>query len=337
MSKQIGRQTITFPSKPTITASACMVGKRESAGPLGHTFDYASDDTTFGEKTWEKSEARMQKDTLQYLCNKSKLTLENIDLICAGDLLDQCVGSSFGLRESSLPFLGLYGACSTMAEGLLVASMAVDGQYAQNAVAMTSSHFCTAERQYRMPLEYGGQRLPTAQWTVTGAGGCVISAQTAENLPRISQALIGKIVDCGITDAGHMGGAMAPAAYESIIAFWQDTDTKPSDYDLILTGDLGIVGKSILEDLLKTDGYDLGDRLQDCGAMIYDINTQDVHAGGSGCGCSAVVLCGHVLERMRAKVWKKILFCGTGALLSPLSVMQGESIPGICHIVCIEV
>jgi len=214
--------------------------------------------------------------------------------------------------------------------------MAVDGQYAQHAVAMTSSHFCAAERQYRMPLEYGGQRLPTAQWTVTGAGGCVISAQAAESLPRVTQALIGKIVDCGVTDAGHMGAAMAPAAYESIIAFWQDTGTKPSDYDLILTGDLGAVGKSILEDLLKADGCELGDRLQDCGMMIYDPAAQDTGSGGSGCGCSGAVLCSDILTRVRDGGLKKVLFVGTGALMSATSSQQGESIPAVAHAVLIS-
>jgi len=337
MNKRIGKQTIKFPSKPAIIASACIAGKKESEGPLGHTLDYSSEDTTFGEKTWEKSESRMQKDTLQFLCNKSNLSFDKIELVCAGDLLDQCIGSSFGLRESSLPFLGLYGACSTMAESLIITAMAVDGQFVNNSVAMTSSHFCAAERQYRMPLEYGAQRLPTAQWTVTGAGGCVVASSAAENLPRITKAAIGKIVDCGVTDAGHMGAAMAPSAYETIIVFWKDTNTKPSDYDLILTGDLGSVGRDILLDLFKADGYELGDRLQDCGMLIYDANKQDVHAGGSGCGCSAVVLCGHILERMRSGLYKNVLFCGTGALLSPVSIMQGESIPGICHVVCLEV
>ncbi len=334
--KRMGRQTLRFDSRPTILASACVAGKRESEGPLGKTFDYTTNDTTFGEKTWEKAESRMQKDTLGLLSNKAKVPLDSIDLLCAGDLLNQCIGTSFGVRESQLPCLGLYGACSTMAESLLVCAMAVDGKYAQHAVAMTSSHYCSAERQYRMPLEYGGQRAPTAQWTVTGAGACLVSNETAPNLPRITHATVGKIVDCGVTDAAHMGGAMAPAAYETIRAFWQDTGMKPSDFDLIATGDLGAVGKAVVEDLFKADGIELSKRYNDCGLMIFDANSQDVHAGGSGCGCGAVVLCGHLLERMRAQVLKRILFCGTGALLSPVSSMQGESIPGICHAVCIE-
>lgn len=334
--KRMGKQTLLFDSKPAILASACVAGKKESEGPLGATFDYTSDDTTFGEKTWEKAESRMQKDTLGTVCNKAGITTDRIDLICAGDLLNQCIGTSFGVRDSAVPFLGLYGACSTMAEGLLIASMAVDGQYAAHAVAMTSSHFCSAERQYRMPLEYGGQRTPTAQWTVTGAGACMVGAPTGGTLPRVTHATIGKIVDCGVTDPSHMGGAMAPAAYETIKAFWEDTATKPSDYDLIVTGDLGSVGKSVVEDLFKSDGIELKQRYQDCGIMIFDDGSQDTHAGGSGCGCSAVVLCGHLLERMRAGVYKKLLFCGTGALMSPVSAMQGESIPGICHLVALE-
>jgi stage V sporulation protein AD len=222
-----------------------------------------------------------------------------------------------------------------MAEGLIATAMAVDGQYADTAVAMTSSHYCSAERQYRMPLEYGGQRLPTAQWTVTGAGACIVGRQAADGLPRITHAAVGKIVDAGVTEAANMGGAMAPAAYETLRAFWDDTKTSPNDYDLIVTGDLGSLGKDIVTDLFKSDGVALGDRYHDCGMMIYDTAQHDVHAGGSGCGCSAVVLCGHILERMRAKVWRKVLFCGTGALMSPVSVMQGESIPCIAHCVCL--
>ena len=325
-----------FDSRPVILAGACIAGKRESEGPLGKTFDATQDDTTFGEKTWEKSESRLQKDTLALLCNKAGLTPDRVDLICAGDLLNQCIGTSYGLRDCARPILGLYGACATMAAGLSVAAMAVDGGYASNAAALTSSHYCASERQYRLPLEYGGQRAPTAQWTVTGAGACMVSDAKVEGLPRIARATFGKIVDAGVTDPAHMGGAMAPAAYETLRMHWEDTGTSPDDYDFIVTGDLGGVGRDVLLDLLKRDGLSLSGRYNDCGVMIFDTTKQGVQAGGSGCGCSAVVLCGHILAQMRAGIWQRVLFCGTGALMSPVASLQGESIPGICHAVCLE-
>ena len=332
--KRLGTQTIAFAHPPGVIAAATVVGKKEGEGPLRATFDYISKDTTFGESTWEKSESRMQKEALVRAVDKSGLGMEALELVFAGDLLNQCIGSTFGLRECGRPFLGLYGACSTMAEGLALCAMAVDGTYANIAAALTSSHFCAAERQYRMPLEYGGQRPPTAQWTVTGAAAVILSGQGSG--PYITHAVVGKIVDAGIRDVNNMGAAMAPAAHDTLSAFFVDTGTRPSDYDLIVTGDLGALGADLLRDLFALDGVSLGAYYTDCGLLIYDAERQDVQAGGSGCACGAVVLCGHILEGMRAGAWNRVLFCGTGALLSPVSVQQGETIPSVCHIVALS-
>ena len=247
--------------------------------------------------------------------------------------MNQCIGSSFGLRDFGIPFYGLYGACSTMGESLSLAALLIDGGYAARAAAVTSSHFCTAERQYRMPVPYGSQRPPTAQWTATAAGCTILSADGPG--PYITHVTCGKIVDLGICDANNMGAAMAPAAYDTLSAFFQDTRTRPEDYDQIFTGDLGRIGSSILQDLLARDGLPLDQRYQDCGLLLYDCQAQDMHAGASGCGCSAAVLNGYVLTQLRKGRWKRVLFAPTGALLSPTSSFQGESIPGICHAVCL--
>ena len=272
-------------------------------------------------------------ELLGELLREAGLTASRLDCLLAGDLLNQCIGTGFAVRGQDVPFFGLYGACSTMAEGLALAALLLDGGFGDYAAAMTSSHFCSAERQYRTPLEYGGQRTPTAQWTVTGAG-CVILAREGDG-PRVTHVTAGKIVDKGIRDASNMGASMAPAAYETIRAHFQDTGRKPSDYDLILTGDLGSLGLEILGDLFHRDGVELAN-LADCGVLIYDAGAQDVHCGGSGCGCSAAVLSGMVLNGMRQGRWKRLLFCGTGALLSPTSTQQGESIPAVCHAVALE-
>ncbi|MGI5970467.1 MAG: stage V sporulation protein AD [Oscillospiraceae bacterium] len=334
MDKHIGKQTIRFYSPPSVIGSANVVGKKEGDGPLRDSFDYINEDSYFGEKTWEKAESRMQKDTLARALAKAEISIESLGFIFAGDLLNQCIGSSFGLRESGVPLFGIYGACSTMAEGLILASMAVEGGYAEYAAAITSSHFSTAERQYRTPNQYGGQRTPTAQWTVTGSGACVLSWEGQG--PYITMATVGKIVDWGIKDAANMGAAMAPAAYDTLSTFFSDTGTVPADYDLILTGDLGKIGHEIVKDFFTKDGVDISGNYTDCGLLIYDLDKQDVHAGGSGCGCSAVVLTGHILNGMRSGMWNKVLFAGTGALFSPVSTQQGESVPSVCHLVCIE-
>lgn len=329
-----GRCSMVFPACPSVASYAAVVGKKEGEGPLADGFDEVHEDTKFGQSSWEQAESRMQQLALARALDKYGGRKENLDVIFAGDLLNQCIGSGFSLRASGIPFYGLYGACSTMAEGLSLAAMAVDGGYARQAAAMTSSHFASAERQYRLPLVYGGQRTPTAQWTVTGAG-CVILAQDGAG-PYLTAATTGAIADRGITDANNMGAAMAPAAYDTIRAHFDDLGLTPEDYDLIVTGDLGAVGRDIVYDLFQKDGVRLGDRYDDCGIMIFDADTQDVHAGGSGCGCSASVLCGHLLPRMARGELESILFCGTGALLSTTSTQQGASIPGICHAVSIH-
>ena len=332
--KKLGRQTVALQNPPSVIGSASVVGKKEGEGPLAATFDHISQDDTFGERSWEKAESAMQKLALAAALNKAGLSVSGLDYLLAGDLLNQCIGSGFAVRGQDVPFFGLYGACSTMAESLSLAAMLLDGGYGTKIAAMTSSHFCSAERQYRSPLEYGGQRTPTAQWTVTGSG-CVILADQGPG-PYVTHVTTGKIVDKGIKDAANMGAAMAPAAYATIAAHFQDTGRKPSDYDLIITGDLGQLGRDIVADWFHRDGMDLKN-LNDCGTLIYDLEGQDVHCGGSGCGCSAVVLAGMLLNGMAGGRWKRILFCGTGALLSPTSSQQGESIPSICHAVTLDI
>lgn len=328
-----GRQSFIFEETPAITNWANIAGKKESEGPLAHTIDTIVKDPYFGEKTWEQAESKMQLLALENLKIKAGISNEEIGAIFSGDLLNQCVGSSFTLRNLCIPHFGLYGACSTMAESLLAASMAVGGGYTNNAVAMTSSHFASSERQYRFPLGYGGQRTPTAQWTVTGSGAALI--KSSGNGPRIMGGTIGCVQELGVTDANNMGAAMAPAAFSTICAHFEDMGLSADDYDLIVTGDLGQLGKELLLSLGRSQGIYLGGKLVDCGTMIYDLSTQDVHSGGSGCGCSAVVLCGHLLNQLQTGKLKRILFCGTGALLSPTSVQQGLPICGVCHAVSI--
>lgn len=324
-----GRQSFLLPQPPVITAWASVAGKKEAEGPLSQTFDIKCRDTYFGQKTWEQAEKHMQQQALRKLAEKAKLSFEDIDLAFSGDLLNQCIGSSFSLRNTGIPHLGLYGACSTMAESLLMASMAVGGGFASRAVAMTSSHFASSERQYRFPLGYGGQRTPTSQWTVTGSGAALVCADGSG--PRIIACTVGTVKDLGIKDANNMGCAMAPAAYATIRAHFDDLHTGPEDFDCIVTGDLGQLGKETLLELARRDGVSLGGKLTDCGTLVFDNTRQDVHAGGSGCGCSAITLCGHLLGQLHSGKLKKILFCGTGALLSPTSTQQGLPIPGVCH------
>ena len=334
-SKRLGRRTVALSAPPSVLACACVGGKFEGQGPLGACFDELGEDSFFGESTWEKAESAMQKRALSRALDKARLKAGDLDYILAGDLLNQCVGSAFGLRDFGIPFYGLYGACSTMGESLALASLLIDGGFARRAAAMTSSHFCTAERQYRMPVPYGSQRTPTAQWTATAAG-CTILAEKGQG-PYVTHVICGRIVDKGITDSNNMGAAMAPAAYETLSAFFRDTQTGPKDYDLILTGDLGELGHDIVRDFFRRDGIDLTDRYQDCGLLLYDREKQDMHAGASGCGCSAAVLNGYVLPGLRAGKWRRVLFAPTGALLSPTTSFQGESVPGICHAVCLSV
>ena len=334
MPKRLGRQTIALDTPAVILSHAAVGGKMEGEGPLCDYFDFLSEDSFFGEKSWEKAESAMQKTALTLALEKGGFTAQELDYVLAGDLLNQCIGTSFGLREFSIPFYGLYGACSTMGESLALASMLVSAGFADRAAAMTSSHYCTAERQYRMPVPYGSQRTPTAQWTAT-ASGCAIVGR-AEHGCAVTAVTCGKIVDKGIKDANNMGAAMAPAAYDSLSAHLAATATAPHDYDLIVTGDLGVLGHEVVLEFFRRDGVELGGRYLDCGMLLFDIEKQDMHAGASGCGCAASVLCGYLLREMRAGKWKKILFAPTGALLSPTSSFQGESIPGICHAMTIE-
>lgn len=329
-----GKQSFVPEEPPVITTWASIAGKKEVEGPLSHTFDIKCRDTYFGQSTWEQAEKHMQQLILKKLINKAGLTFSDIGVVFSGDLLNQCIGSSFSLRNTNVPHLGLYGACSTMAESLLMASMTVGGKFSDNVVAMTSSHFASSERQYRFPLGYGGQRTPTSQWTVTGSGAALVCSQGSG--PRILACTIGTVTDLGIKDANNMGAAMAPAAFQTIRAHLEDLKCDATDFDLIVTGDLGQTGKELLMELARKDGISLAGKITDCGSLIFDNTTQDVHSGGSGCGCSAITLCGYLLEQLNCGKLKKILFCGTGALLSPTSTQQGLTIPGVCHAVCIS-
>lgn len=332
--KKVGKQSFVFKDPPIISSWASIAGKKEKEGPLGHTFDYTHTDAYFGQKTWEQGEKKMQQLALHTLAQKAGMSVNQFDCVMSGDLLNQCIGSSFPLRNTGIPHIGLYGACSTMAESLMVAALVVGGGFMNHVVAMTSSHFASSERQYRFPLGYGGQRTPTSQWTVTGSGAALVS--NVGKGPKITSCTVGTVTDLGITDANNMGAAMAPAALRTIQAHFSDLKTSPDAYDLVVTGDLGQLGKEILLSLALQEGLPLGGKLTDCGTLIFDVTKQDVHAGGSGCGCSAVTLCGYLLNQINAGKLNKILFCGTGALLSPTSTQQGLPIPGVCHAICIE-
>lgn len=331
MATRVGRYTIRLDTPPSVMGYASIVGKKEGEGPLADEFDQIQDDTTFGEKTWEKAESRMQNDTLNKALRKANITPGTVDIIFAGDLLNQCIGTNYGLREFGIPFAGLYGACSTMSESLSMASVFVEGGFANVAAALTSSHFCSAERQYRLPLEYGGQRAPSAQWTVTGSGAVILGKEG--DGPYIRELTFGRIVDLGIKDQSNMGAAMAPAAADTLKHYFDDTGTSPDAFDLIVSGDLGMVGGHLLRELLQKESITLGDNYNDCGLMIYDKEKQDVHAGGSGCGCAASVLCSHILNNMKSGHLHEVLFMATGVLMSPTSVQQGESIPSVAHAV----
>ena len=330
-SRRLGRQTVALLRPPSVVSYANVGGKFEANGPLAEHFDLLCTDSFFGKDTWEQAESAMQQEALTRALEKGGLTPGDVDYVLAGDLLNQCIGTSFGLRDFQIPFFGLYGACSTMGESLALGSLLISGGHARTAACMTSSHYCTAERQYRMPVPYGSQRTPTAQWTATAAGCCILGDQG--DGPYITHVTCGKIVDMGITDVNNMGAAMAPAAYDTLSALFRETKTGPGDYDLIVTGDLGALGHAIVTDLFRRDGVDLSRNYQDCGLLLYDLEKQDMHAGGSGCGCSAAVLNGYLLDGLRRGQWRRLVFAPTGALLSPTSSFQGESVPGICHAV----
>lgn len=333
MAKYLSQGVFLLDTPVKIESFAAVAGEKEGQGPLGEFFDEVVNDSHFGQKTWEQAESKFQLEAVSLAVRKKNLTKEDIDVICAGDLINQCTGSSYGLRELSIPFLGLYGACSTMAEGLITASLTIESGIAKRSAAVTSSHFSTAERQFRAPLSYGGQRTPTSQWTCTASGAVILS--DSGNC-GICGGCIGKIADMGINDITNMGSAMAPAASATIQRYLQSTNTSPDDYDCIVTGDLGVVGSTLLVELLQKQGIDISKQHKDCGVLIFDGSTQDTHCGGSGCGCSASVLCGYFLPMLERKDITNMLFIATGALMSTMSVQQGESIPAVAHLVHIR-
>ena len=331
--KRIGAQTLEFTAPPTVLGHGAVGGRKESEGPLAADFHQTFDDTRLQTDSWEKAEAQLQKEAVSVALAGAGLGAGEVDMIFAGDLLNQCISSTFGLLEYQIPFLGQYGACSTMAQTLLMAGIMVDCGAARRAAAVTSSHFCSAERQYRFPLAYGGQRPPTAQWTATAAGAAVL-ADCGGDI-RVTHAVFGEMVDMGVKDANNMGSAMAPSACDTLEHLFEDTGTKPTDYDRILTGDLAAVGADLLVTLLRRDGIDVTPVYSDCGSLLYG-EEQDTRAGGSGCGCSAVVLSAYVLKKIEEGIWKRVLFLPTGALLSKTSYNEGQSIPGIAHGVVLE-
>lgn len=332
--KKLGRQTVKLTNPPSILSTASVVGAKEGEGPLRDYFDVIVKDDLFEEKSWEKAETKMSKEAVKIALNKINMTPDKIDYLFAGDLLNQIIASSFAARELKIPFFGLYGACSTMCESLSLAAMIIDGGFSDFSIAATSSHFCSAERQFRFPLEMGGQRPPTAQWTVTGAGAAVLGNKG--NGPFVTYVTTGRILDFGIKDANNMGAAMAPAAADTIVGHLKDTGFTQDSYDLIISGDLGKVGKELTAEIVKKNGYDISTKLKDCGLEIFDASRQDVNSGGSGCGCAAAVFCGYLYKEILKGSFNRILLISTGALLSPTSTQQGESIPSIAHAVTIE-
>ncbi|MBQ8508352.1 MAG: stage V sporulation protein AD [Clostridia bacterium] len=325
---------IQLKHKPSILSVGTVGGKKEHDGPLGKMFDHIDETDTFGMPTWEQSESEMQRIALNTAMEAGGMKIHDIDAIFAGDLINQCTSSGYGLAGFDVPFFGLFGACSTIAEGLCLASMLVDSGKFDRAAAVTSSHNCSAERQFRYPLEYGGQRPPTAQWTVTGSAALILGQH--DKPPYITEVLPGRVTDKGINDANNMGAAMAPAAIDTLKRYFTQSKKSPDEFSAIFTGDLGYEGSGILIDLLRAEGIDIGRVHHDCGLMIYDRERQDMHAGGSGCGCGATVLAGHILPRMRELALTDVLFVATGAMMSPGAVQQGLTIPGIAHLVHIS-
>lgn len=334
MEKHVGKQTVILKNPPSIIATSSTVGPKETEGPLGTYFDVQVADELWEEETWEKAESKFLKETVKAAIDNAKLVPEDIQYIFAGDLLNQLTGTTFGIRDFNIPFFGVFGACSTMAESMSLGAMMIDGGFANYVVAATSSHFCGAEKQFRSPLELGTQRPLTAQWTITGSGAAIIAKDGGG--PYITSITTGRVVDLGISDVMNMGAAMAPAAADTIATHFKDTGKTPDYYDLIITGDLGVYGRELLAELTRKEGYDIEHILRDCGVEIFDQEAQDTHAGGSGCGCSAVVFSGYLYKELKKGKWNKILFVATGAMLSPGSSQQGETIPGIAHAVAIE-
>jgi len=333
MTKHIGDASVQFLNPPSIISAASVVGPKEGEGPLAAYFDEISQDALFGKETWEQAESELMRRTVELAVKKSGRAMTDMQYIFAGDLLNQDSGSIYGARSFNRPFFGLFGACSAMGEAMSLGAMLIDGGFAENTVATASSHFCGAEKTFRFPLELGTQRAPTASWTVTGDGAVVLSANG--NGPYITAATTGAIVDMGQKDANNMGAAMAPAAADVIAKHFRDLGRQPDFYDVIATGDLGSVGQTLLLQLLEQEGFDIKNQHNDCGLLIYDREKQDVHAGGSGCGCSAAVFAGYFFDKLKKGEIKNILFVPTGALHSVVTLQQGETIPGIAHAVAI--
>lgn len=334
---KIGKQSIKLLNTPKLLDTYSVVGPKEFHGPLGNFFDEHSEDEFFGEKTFEKAESLMMKTCIDKLLEKNGFNYSNIDYIFAGDLLNQCIASGYCIRDLNIPFFGLYGACSTFVESLIMASLFVNANYAKKCIGATSSHFCSAERQFRLPLEHGNQKTPTAQSTATATGaGIIVSKDNSVTSPYVTYVTPGKIVDMGIKDMTNMGAAMAPAAFDTILNHLRDTNRKPDFYDHIITGDLGLLGSEILIDLLSKNGIDISNVHVDCGATIYDTSLEDTKCGGSGCGCCASVFSGKYFKELKEKKINKVLVVATGALMSPVTSMQGESIPSIAHTISIE-
>ncbi len=338
--KRVGAQTVMYELPPKLISSAAIVGDVEGKGPLGTCFDLILEDDTWGEKSWEKAERKMFENSVRMALEKVELSAKDMDCLLGGDLLNQIISANYAARELRIPFLGLYGACSTMAQSLLIGSMMIDGGFANRVACTATSHFSTAERQYRVPLEMGGQPPPTAQRTVTGAGTSILCeangmGKTLYRTVSVTGGTIGRVVDFGISDAGNMGAAMAPAARDTFLAHLQDTGRTVDDYDLIITGDLGKFGAEMFVDLCGEKGVQVGDKHMDCGNAIFSPE-QKVECGGSGCGCSAVVLNAYLLDRMEAGELNRVFFMATGALMSPTTGLQSDSIPGIAHGVVLE-
>lgn len=322
---------ITMKNPPAIVSASSVVGSKEHDGPIGDCFDLHDKENKFGKETWEKSECEMQRLAFNLAMSKIKMRETDIDAVFAGDLLNQCIGSAYGLLDFDIPYFGLYGACSTAAEGIVLSSLLISGGTYECCAAVASSHNCSAERQYRFPLEYGGQRTPTAQWTVTGAGAFILQKNGTRGV-HVTEVLPGIVIEKGIKDANNMGAAMAPAAVGTLLRYFGESGKSPTDFDYIVTGDLGYEGSEILKDMMRASGTDISGVHLDCGELIFDGEKQDTHAGGSGCGCSAVVLASYLLPKLQKGEIKDILFMGTGAMMSPASIQQGESIPAIAHL-----
>ncbi|MEG1310849.1 MAG: stage V sporulation protein AD [Romboutsia sp.] len=332
-SKRIGQRTVKMQNKPTIISAASVVGPKEGEGPLKDYFDLILTDDLYGEKSWELAESKMVETAMKKAVKKADKNLKDINYMFGGDLINQLLPASFAARELAIPFFGIYGACSTMAEGICLSSMIVDGGFADLSLSGTSSHYCTAERQFRFPLELGNQKPMTAQWTVTGAGSVLIAPNG--NGPKIKYITVGKVIDEGIDDGNNMGAAMAPAAIDTIYSYFKDTNDDPNSFDIIATGDLGKLGKQITEDLLKVKGIDISKVYTDCGIEMFNLEEQDVHCGGSGCGCSATVFAGYIYDKLVKKEFNKVMLVSTGALLSPTSTLQKQTIPCVAHAVVI--